>query len=371
VLRTEHRRENETPEQGVVPKLPRPVCVGPLTLPTRFLLAPLAGYTNLGFRMAVRELGGLGLATTDLINARALLQGSRKTRELLHTCPDDRLLAVQIYGSVPEEMCAAAQWLEASGVSVVDINMGCPVHKVTRGGGGSALLCDPGKTIALVHRVVEAVRLPVTVKMRLGWDEASLSAPFFAREFEQAGIAAVTIHGRTRAQGFGGRVNLQGIRAVVAAVERIPVIGNGDIRTIADAARMLRHTHCTAVAIGRGALLNPWIFSQLHRWEESGHPGAAPGYEQRIGFLERHFHLVVIDRGEHIGCLLFRKVANWYCRVLQSGRDIQKRFVRIASVEDFRDILSQLRNRAGQWTGQETACEASDIAVPCGPVEHW
>jgi nifR3 family TIM-barrel protein len=321
--------------------------------------------------MAVRELGGLGLATTDLINARALLQGSRKTRELLHTCPEDRPLAVQIYGTVPEEMCAAAQRLEAAGVSVVDINMGCPVHKVTRGGGGSALLCDAGKAISLVRKVVEAVRLPVTVKMRLGWDEASLSAPFFAREFEQAGIAAVTIHGRTRAQGFGGSVNLQGIRAVVAAVERIPVIGNGDIRTIADAARMLRHTGCTAVAIGRGALLNPWIFAQLRRWEESGNPGAVADYEQRLAFLERHFHLVVADRGERFGCLLFRKVANWYSRVLQPGRDIQQRFVRIASVEDFREIMIQLRNRARRWTGQETAGEAMGIAVPCGPVEYW
>src|SRR5437588_3121098 len=184
-----HGRAPSPPEGGSLP-VPRParpssVVVGSLTLPTRFLLAPLAGYTNWGFRMAVRELGGLGLATTDLINARALLRGSRKTQELLHTCPDDRPLAVQIYGTVPEEMCAAAQWLEAYGVSVVDINMGCPVHKVTRSGGGSALLCDPGKAIALVRRVVASVRLPVTVKMRLGWDEASLSAPFFAREFEQ------------------------------------------------------------------------------------------------------------------------------------------------------------------------------------------
>src|SRR5207253_6015346 len=123
------------------------------------------------------------------------------------------------------------------GVSAVDVNMGCPVHKVTRGGGGSAMMCDASKTISLIRSLVEAVRLPVTVKMRLGWDETTLSAPFFAREFEQAGIAAVTIHGRTRAQGFGGAVDLEGIRSVVAAVERIPVIGNGDIRTIADAAR--------------------------------------------------------------------------------------------------------------------------------------
>jgi tRNA-dihydrouridine synthase len=207
--------------------------------------------------------------------------------------------------------------------------------------------------------------------MRLGWDEASLSAPFFAREFEQAGIAAITIHGRTRAQGFGGTVNLQGIRAVVAAVERIPIVGNGDIRTIADAARMLMQTHCAAVAIGRGALLNPWIFAQLRRWEETGHPGAAAGYPQHLGFLDRHFHLLVADRGERLGCLLFRKMANWYCRVLHPGRDIQQRLVRIACVADFAEIMIQLRNRAGPWTRQETDSEEVGIAVPCGPVERW
>jgi nifR3 family TIM-barrel protein len=343
---------------------------GALTLPTRYFLAPLAGYTTLGFRMAIRELGGLGLATTDLINARALLLGSRKTQELLHTCPQDRPLAVQIYGTVPEEMCAAAQWLEAYGVSAVDINMGCPVHKVTRGGGGSALMCDPSKTIALVRNVVEAVHLPVTVKMRLGWDEASLSAPFFAREFEQAGVTAITIHGRTRAQGFAGTVNLDGIQAVVSAVERIPIVGNGDIRTVGDAALMLAQTGCAAVAIGRGALLNPWIFAQLGRWEETGNPGAAATYGQRVAFMERHYQLLVEDRGERFGCLLFRKVANWYCRVLRPGRDIQQRLVRIGSVQEFAEITAQLRERQGRWTGQE-AGEEIGIAVPRGPIEHW
>src|SRR5262245_29405989 len=238
----------------------REMWLGKLHLKSRYLLAPLAGYTNLPFRLAVRELGGLGLATTDLVNARALLQASRKTLELIQTCPDDKPVAVQLYGHVPEEMRAAAQWLEAYGVSAVDINMGCPVHKVTRGGGGSAMMCEPAGTVALVRSVVEAVRLPVTVKMRLGWDEENLSAPFFARQFEQAGVAAVTVHGRTRAQGFGGRVNLDGIRAVVEAVEHIPVIGNGDVRSVADAEHMLKVTGCAGIAVGRGALLNPWFF---------------------------------------------------------------------------------------------------------------
>src|SRR5262249_12269778 len=144
--------------------------LGPLDVPSRFWLAPLAGYTTWAFRLAVRELGGLGLATTDLINARALLRESRRTFELLSTSPADRPLAVQLYGAEPREMAEAAQWLQGYGASVIDINMGCPVHKVVRGGGGSAMMCDPARTIDLVRTVVEAVAVPVTVKMRLGWD---------------------------------------------------------------------------------------------------------------------------------------------------------------------------------------------------------
>jgi nifR3 family TIM-barrel protein len=329
----------------------------------------LAGYTNLPFRLAVRAQGGVGLATTDLVNARAMLRGSRKTEELLRTCPADRPLAVQIYGTEPSEMRDAAQWLENYGVSSVDINMGCPVHKVTRGGGGSAMLCDPEKTVDLVRKVVEAVRLPVMVKMRLGWDETSHSAPLFARRFEDVGIAAVTIHGRTRAQGFGGHVNLDGIRAVVEGVDRIPVIGNGDVRTIADAERMLTLTGCSGIAIGRGALLNPWLFSQLCHWEVSGDPGPAAGYDERVGFMNHHFKLLLEDRGERFACLTFRKVANWYCKTLRPGRDIQQRLVRLASNADFDAIVAHLREQApqGYWPEPST----SSIPVPSGPIEHW
>ena len=348
-----------------------PLRFGPLALPSRYLLAPLAGYTNLSFRLAVRELGGLGLATTDLVNARAMLQFSRKTMELLQTCPEDRPVAVQIYGSEPEYMAEAARWLEDYGVSSVDINMGCPVHKVTKGGGGSALLCDAGGTVKLVRAVVEAVRLPVTVKMRLGWDDDHLSAPFFAREFERAGVAAVTIHGRTRAQGFGGRVNLDGVRAVVEAVERMPILGNGDVRTIADAEHMLNYTGCAGIAIGRGALLNPWFFAQLARREETGDPGPPATYVQRLNFMNRHFHLLVGHRGERFACLSFRKVANWYCRVLKPGRDIQQRLMMIESVEVFDRIVGEIRAILATRVGQDWPDADVPIRVPSGPVEHW
>jgi nifR3 family TIM-barrel protein len=344
---------------------------GPLTLPSRYLLAPLAGYTNLSFRLAVRALGGLGLATTDLVNARALLLFSRKTMDLLQTCPEDRPVAVQIYGSDPTDMKNAAQWLESYGVSSVDINMGCPVHKVTRGGGGSALMCDAGGAVKLARTVVEAVRIPVTVKMRLGWDDRDLSAPLFAREFEKAGVAAVTVHGRTREQGFGGRVNLDGIRAVVEAVERTPVIGNGDVRTIADAEHMLSHTGCAGIAVGRGALLNPWFFAQLARREATGEPGPPATYLQRLDFMHRHFHLLVEHKGERFACLSFRKVANWYCRVLKPGRDIQQRLMMIASAADFDQIVGQVRDILETRTGDEWPDADLAIRVPSGPIEHW
>jgi nifR3 family TIM-barrel protein len=349
-----------------------PLRFGKLELPSRYCLAPLAGYTGLAFRRAVRELGGLGLATTDLVNARALLRQSRKSLELVQTCPVDRPLAVQIYGGDAAELAEAARWLEGYGVSAVDINMGCPVHKVVRGGGGSALMCDPGGTVCLVRAVVEAVRIPVTVKMRLGWDEASLSAPYFAREFEQAGVAAVVVHGRTRAQGFGGRVSLDGIRAVVEAVRRIPVIGNGDVRTVADAERMRNLTGCAGVAIGRGALANPWIFTELERQVGAGDPGPPPTFDERLDFVERHFMLLVEYRGERFACLTFRKMASWYCKALRAGREAQAALALLESPAAFDAVISRLR-ADGTARGRYECWDesAAAVAVPKGPVEYW
>lgn len=291
-----------SPTAALVPPPPahyrEPLSVGGVRLASRFTLAPLAGYTNYPFRRSVREVGGVGLCTTDLVNARAILEGSKKTLELLATGPDDRPLSVQIFGGKPDEMAAAAKWLEDDGATLVDVNMGCPVRKVVKTGGGSAMMCDTtGATVKLIEGVVRAVSIPVTVKMRLGWDDSSLSAPYFAREFEKAGVAAVTIHGRTREQGFGGRVDHAGIRAVVEAVDRIPVFGNGDVLSIADAARMVAETGCHGVAVGRGALANPWFFRQLSSWVETGDPGPRATYHERIDFMGRHLRRLVEWRG--------------------------------------------------------------------------
>src|SRR6185503_1247583 len=207
------------------------LALGKLQLKSNLFLSPLAGYTNLPFRLTIREIGGLDLATTDLVNARSLLEKNPKAFKLIETCPADRPLAVQLFGSVPEEMRDAAVHLESIGISSVDINMGCPVHKVCKVGGGSAMMTELDKTSALVKGMVDAVKIPVTAKMRLGWDDDNLTAPDLARTLEDVGVAAIFVHGRTREQGFAGTVKLHGIRKVVEAVRNIPVFGNGDIST--------------------------------------------------------------------------------------------------------------------------------------------
>jgi tRNA-dihydrouridine synthase B len=346
-----------------------PFRIGKASLPSRYLLAPLAGFTNVALRLALRDVGGLGLATSDLVNARALMQRSKRTMELVETTPEDRPLSIQIYGKEPAELSAAAQWLQEYGVTTIDINMGCPVHKITRGGGGAALMCEPDRAIALVESVVKSVSVPVTVKMRLGWDDQTLSAPYFARAFEDVGVAAVTVHGRTREQAFKGAVKREGIRAVVEAVRSIPIIGNGDIRNAADARLMFEETGCTAIAIGRGALLNPWIFSQLDALERTGETPRIASFGERLRFMHRHYHLLVRFRGEHIGSLLFRKVANWYCRVLKPGKDLQQKLIRIDSINEFDEIVAEIGRRI-DLRGTDPLPDYA-LPVPGGPIEHW
>jgi nifR3 family TIM-barrel protein len=234
------------------------------------------------------------------------------------------------------------------------------------------MLCAaPETTVQLVRTVVEATRLPVTVKMRLGWDDSNLSAPFFAREFEKAGVAGLTIHGRTREQGFSGQVKLDGIRRVVEAVEHVPVLGNGDVRSVADAERMLRETGCAGIAIGRGALLNPWLFSQLDRWEQTGEPGAAATYAERLAFMGRHFRNLVELDSERFACISFRKVANWYCKVLKPGREIQQQLVMIESVVHFERLEHEISQIIAD-RGPDALPEAElPIRVPSGPQERW
>jgi nifR3 family TIM-barrel protein len=234
------------------------------------------------------------------------------------------------------------------------------------------MMCDTtGATVEMVARVVNAVKVPVTVKMRLGWDADNLTAPFFAREFERVGVAAITIHGRTREQGFSGSVNLDGIRAVVEAVDRIPVIGNGDVRSIRDAERMLRETGCSGIAIGRGALANPWFFRQLNSWLTTSRSGPRGTYGDRIDFMLTHINRLIDWRGEWAACMQFRKMATWYCKALRAGKAIQQILVLLDKPQTLYDIAEHLRGQGPPPGWVESDSLDANVHVPSGPIAHW
>lgn len=363
-------QQPSVPRPALLDQLP-PLRFGGIHLATRFLLSPLAGFTNLPFRRVLRSLGGVGLCTTDLVSARGLLAGSRNSLRLVETCPEDSPLAVQIFGQDPAVMRAAAQLLESRGIASIDINMGCPVDRITTGGAGSAMMCRPADTIALVQTVVEAVRIPVTVKMRLGWDDATITAPRFAREFEQVGVAAVSIHGRTREQGFRGSVNRDGIRQVVEAVESIPVVGNGDIRTIADAARMFEETGCPAISIGRGALANPWIFRQLEQWTTTGRHDPAGSFDDRLALLARQFEYLVDQVGEDFAISQFRKMGHWYLKGMRVPASLRHQFQQAKTRGEWDASLAAIGEAGPARQHRDDALPDFHIPVPAGPVEKW
>src|SRR5215212_3533210 len=227
-----------------------PLHIGRIRLATNLLLAPIAGYCDVSFRLVARSCGGVGLACTDLLCPEGVLRENKRSMELAATCPADQPLAMQLYGGDAQKLCDAARWAEDHGAAVVDINMGCPVDKITKRDGGSKLLCDPDRTLRMVDRIKASLRTaPLTAKLRLGWDDTWIVAPYLAARLEAAGVAMVTIHGRTTEMRFSGQARLDGIAEVVAAVKRIPVIGNGDVRTPEDAQRMIEYTKCAGVMI--------------------------------------------------------------------------------------------------------------------------
>ena len=369
--------------------------LGPYELSSPLFLSPLAGYTNLPMRLTLRELGGLAWTTTDLVNARSLIERNRTALKLVASDPADQPFAIQLFGSVPEEMRDAALLCQELGAQAVDINMGCPVRKVVNVGGGSAMMTELDKTARLVRGMIDAVKIPVTAKMRLGWDDANLTAPDLARVLEDAGGAAIFIHGRTRAQGFSGGVNLAGIRAVVQAVKTIPVIGNGDVTTPAAARHMLAETGCAGVSIGRGAFYDPWIFRRTAHLLRTGELLPEPDFAERLRVLRLHFERYCTFYGEEHGARLFRKVAPWYAKRFGPAKPFKQRIITIASRADFEAAIAEyLAWRApfcderGELRPQyrpgpmvpsflrpagdtDTALERDAIPVPQGPVEVW
>jgi nifR3 family TIM-barrel protein len=322
--------------------VPQPLHIGPLRLATNLLLAPIAGYCDLAFRLVARSCGGVGLACTDLLCPEGVLRENKRSMELAMTTEADAPLAMQLYGSDVERLCEAARWAEDHGADVVDINMGCPVDKITKKDGGSKLLCDPDRTLRMVERIKASLRrVPLTAKLRLGWDDTCIVAPSLAARLEEAGVSLITIHGRTTAMRFSGEARLDGIAEVVAAVKAIPVVGNGDVRTPQDAARMIEHTRCAGVMIGRGALSTPWLFRDTWAYLTEGVIPEPPTIGQKCQLMRDHFDHHCRFRNERSAVIEFRKRVSWYAKQMHPCQMLRDEMRSIDGRADFEDVLAR------------------------------
>lgn len=324
--------------------LPLKLEIGPLAFDTPILFAPLAGYSDFAYRMSLRELGGLGFAYTEMLSPASLLIGkARRLKSLTATSPEDYPLGHQIYGAHYDTLCAGAVLLEQRGAKLIDINMGCPQRKISVQGAGAGLLRDPREAIRIAAGVVKAVSVPVTVKLRLGWDTDNLVAHDMVPELEAAGVAAITIHGRTRCQGFSGEANLEGIRKVVQAARRIPVIGNGDITSPESAIRMFEFTGCAGIMLGRGPLKHPWLIRDIWNALQGVPALPPPGRTELVDFAIGHFDRMIALYGPLSATRLYRKWIPQYLRKMLFSR---KHLVEIMQLEDaveMRHAIEDLR----------------------------
>jgi len=308
-------------------------------------LAPMAGVSDLAYRVIAKKMGA-SLTTAEMVSAKGLYYRNEKTKEMLKIDSDEHPVALQLFGSDPDIMAWGAKIMEQAGPDFIDINMGCPMQKVVKNGDGSALMKNIPLAAAVIRAMVKAVQTPVTVKMRLGWSRDTLNAVELAQAAEEAGAAAITVHGRTREDFYTGKADWKEIQKVVDAV-KIPVIGNGDVTDGKSAKDLMEETGCAAVAIGRAAWGNPWIFREVNTYLETGEIIPPPSWEMRLQMARRHLHGLCREKGEYAAVREMRAHASRYFHGLPKATALRQEIMKETTEKGFNDVLDSYEKERG------------------------